>query len=131
FSLVGPERDATAAGLEPDEAAHARGDANRAAAVTAVAERDHARRDRRSGTAARAAGTARRVPRVVRRAVRLRLGRGQEAELGCVRLADRDEAGGPELGIEVAVVIGDVAAVTQHSVPEVIGSGGERAIEVF
>src|SRR5215212_5946947 len=58
-------RDATLARLEPDKAATRRRDADRPAAVTCVGEWHHPRRDRGGGTAARSAGRARRVPRVV------------------------------------------------------------------
>ena len=44
---LGTERDPTTGGLEPEEAARARGDADRSSAVARVADRHHARRHRR------------------------------------------------------------------------------------
>ena len=49
----GRQRDAAARGLEPDEPAAGGRDADRAAAVVAVGDRDHARGDRRGRAAAR------------------------------------------------------------------------------
>ena len=59
---VRAERRAPARRLQPDEAAAARGDADRPAAVVGVRERHDARRDRRRRTAARTAGRAGRGP---------------------------------------------------------------------
>ena len=53
--------------------------------------------DRRRRAAARAAGRAARVPRVARRAVGVRLGRRQRAELGRVGPAEETKPGGAEL----------------------------------
>ena len=59
---VGPERRAGARRLQPDDAAHRRGEADRAAHVVAVRDRHEPGRDRRRRPAARAAGAARRGP---------------------------------------------------------------------
>ena len=70
---VGRHRVAGTRGLEADEpAARGRG-ADRAEAVGRVGHRHHARSDRRRGAAARAAGDARRIPRILRRPVEPRL----------------------------------------------------------
>ena len=55
LAVVGPERDAAARGLEPEQPARAGGDADGAAAVARVAKRHHARRHRGAAAAARAA----------------------------------------------------------------------------
>src|SRR5207244_438473 len=73
--------------------------------VVCVPERHHS-----SGNGARAptrapAGRARPVPRVSSGAEALRLGRRQETELGCVRLADDDRTGFPKATDERAVVV--------------------------
>ncbi len=99
---VSPERtspikrtlgDALAGRLEADEPVLRGGDADRAATVVRVRHRHHAGGDGRRGAAARAAGRVAGVPRVLRRAVGVGLGRRQDAELGHVGLADRDQAG--------------------------------------
>ena len=89
FAVVGSQRHTPARRLEAEQPAHAGGDADRPAAVACVRERDHSRRHRGTGTAARATRAAFEVPRVARRPVGGRLGRGQQPELGRVRLADR------------------------------------------
>ena len=99
----GPSETRPRRRLQPEEPAHARGDADRTAAVARV------RRPAPCPLATAAAvppleppGVARGVPRVVRGPVRLRLGRRHQPELGCVRLADDDEPRGFELLEEVA-----------------------------
>ncbi len=61
--------------FRPDEPAARGGDARRAAAVVGVGDRHHAGGDRGRRAAGRAAGRARRIPRVARRAEPARLGR--------------------------------------------------------
>ena len=97
LAQVGSERRPAARRLQPDEAALARRDADRAAAVVGVRARHHARGDRRRRAAARAAGRVRRVPRIARRPVGVRLGRRQHAELGHVGAPEEDEPRGAEL----------------------------------
>ncbi len=80
-------------GLIPKRPQHGRRDADRAAAVGAVRERQHAGGDRRRGAARRAAGRARRVPRVAARAVQLGLGDAVIPNSGVFDLAEHDEAG--------------------------------------
>ena len=72
--VVGRERDAAALGLDAEQPARGRRDADRAAAVGAQRAGDHAGGHRRGAAAARPARAALRVPRVARRAPRLRLG---------------------------------------------------------
>ena len=56
---------------------------------------------------------------------------GQQSELRAVRLADDHEARGLELGVEVRVVIGDVADLLQQPVAEVVRLVGERPVEIL
>ena len=72
--LVGRQRDAAALGLDAEEPARRRRDADRAAPVGAQRAGDHPGGDRRGAAAARPARAALRVPRIARRAPRLRLG---------------------------------------------------------
>ena len=69
--------------LQPDQAAPAGGNADRPAAVVAVAHRQSARGDQRGGAATGAAGAARRVPGVERGTVDDRGRVDVEGELGC------------------------------------------------
>ena len=110
----GPMRRATAGGLQPDEAAARRGDADRATAVVRVRDGHHAARDRGRGATGRATGRVAELPRVVGRPVRDRLGRRDEAELRRVRAADRHEAGVEVLLREVVGVRRPVARVLQE-----------------
>jgi hypothetical protein len=91
-ALVGPARDAPAAGLQAHEAAARGRDADRAAAVAAVRERHHAGRHRGRGAAGGAPRRALGVPRIAGRPEAPRLGDRQDPELGQVGLADDDEA---------------------------------------
>ena len=92
LAVVGAERHATPRRLEPEQPARAGGDADGAAAVARVRERHHARRHRGRAAAARAAGRAGDVPRVVRGAVRVRFGGREEPELRRVGLARRSRS---------------------------------------
>ena len=105
---VRPAGDAPARRLEADQAAAGGGDADRAAAVIAVGDRQHAGRDRRGRAAGGAAGRAIGVPRVVRRAGVTRLGRRQDPELGQIRGADDHEAGVAQASHHVRAVTGPV-----------------------
>ncbi len=109
-AVVGAERIASARRLEPEHAAARGGDADRPAAVTTVRHRHHAGGDGGRGTAARAARGVLRVPRVAGRPEGARLGRGRDAELRCVGLAENDEPGAPVARHQLAVVVGDVGA---------------------
>ena len=140
-SAVSPERlspvkralgDPLTGGLEADEAVLRGWDADRAAAVVGVRHRHHARGDGCRGATAGAACRMRRVPRVLRRAVRVRLGRRQDAELRHVGLADRDQAGVAEpLGQERVHRRAEVS-VLEHlhaQVERLAGEGGSDVLE--
>ena len=86
-----------AGGLEPDQPALARRDADGAAAVVGVRHRHHARCHRGGRPAGRAAGRVTGIPRVARRGEAPRLGGDRGAELRHVGPAQRHEAGRPEL----------------------------------
>ena len=90
---VGTAGDTPAGRLEAHEAAARCRDADRSAAVVGVRDRDHAARDRGSRSAARPTGRVAELPRVVRGSVGVRLGGGQEPDLGGVGPAEHDEAG--------------------------------------
>jgi hypothetical protein len=79
--------------LETDHPAHARRHPNRASAVVAVGNRNEAAADRRGGTTARTACRPVGVPGVAGRAPRVGFGRGVDAHLRCVALADQHEPG--------------------------------------
>ena len=91
--VLRPPRDATAAGLEADQPAVGGRDADRAATVVGVGDREHAAGDRGGGTAGGAARRAARVPGVAAVAVAVVLGHGDRAELGRVGAPAEDEAG--------------------------------------
>ena len=107
---VGADRDASQAGLQADEPAARRGDADRAAQVAGVGERDHPRGDGGRAPARRATRRELGIPRVPRRAVARVLGDRPHAELGRVRLADDDRAGFAKPAHVRAVVVGDPVA---------------------
>ena len=120
---VGSERRARAGGLQADDAAHRRGEPDRAAHVVAVRDGDHARTRPRPRSAARTAGRTREIPRVVRRAVRERLGGDARRELGRVRLADEHEPGGAKARREPRVVgLGPAAGACSNRMPQWNGS---------
>ena len=131
LAVVGAEGDATPRGLEAEEPARARRDADRTAAVAGVGERHHARRNRGRAATARSSGRPGEVPRIVRGAVGVRLGRRQQPELGCVRLPDDHASRGAESREEVRVVVGDDPEVAEEPVAEVERFAGERAVEVL
>ena len=107
---VGCGRDAVALRLQPDEAAAGGGDAQRAAAVVAVGDRDHAGGDGGAGAARGAARRALRVPGVAGRPVGERLGHRQDPVLGELGGADDHEAGVAQAGDGAVVVGGDLVA---------------------
>ena len=128
---VGHERRAAARRLQAHQTATTRGYANRAATVVRVPDRHDARGDRSRGTAARTAGRAVGVPRVVCWPVRERLGRRHETELRCVRAADAHEA-----GIEITLrervgVVRAPARVAQELAAFVYGIALDGGEEVF
>ena len=98
-------RDAAAARLEADETGARCGDADRAATVVAVGEREHAGGDGRRRAAARPAGRARRVPRVAGDPVTVVLGDRDRPVLGGVRPPGEHEAGPSEGGDDELVVV--------------------------
>ena len=112
-------RDDAERRLESVDATEVGGDADGAAQVAAELEWRHPRRHRGSRTARRAAGGARHVPRVVRRAEQLVVRLAVAGPRGQVRLADDDRAGGPEPGDRRRVLVGDVVAQ--------LGGAGGRA----
>src|SRR5207244_6414395 len=83
-----PERIAAARGLEPEEPAAGRRDADRAPAVVGVSHRDQAGGDSRGRSTARAPGRPAGVPGIARGAEESRLGRRKNPELGRIGLAD-------------------------------------------
>jgi hypothetical protein len=104
WSVSGSSGDAAALGLRAEHPARRGGDADRAAAVRAQRAGDEAGGDRRRAAAARSARAAVAIPRVARGAEGLRLGElGPQRELGHVRLADDDRAGGAQTAHGLAV----------------------------
>ena len=97
---------------EPDARPHADHAAERgrraqaAAEVGAVGQGDHPARERRRAAAGGAACRQREIPRVARRAEDGVDGVGAGRELGCVRLADHDGAGGLETRDDERVLAG-------------------------
>jgi hypothetical protein len=81
-----------ARGLEAEHAAQGRRNADRAAAVAAVGDRDHARGYRSRSPAGRAAGRGRGVPGVAGGRLAQGLGDGRQAEFRRRRLAQRQAA---------------------------------------
>ncbi len=130
-AVVGHQRRAAARRLEPDEAATARGDADRSATVVRVPDRDHPARDRRGRSATRSAGRALRVPGVAARPVRLGFGRGDDAELGGVGAADAHETRVEITLRERVGVIGVVLRVTQELHALVVRIALDPGQEVF
>ena len=78
--------------LQPEEAAKARRNADRTAAIGAEAQRAKARCDRGPGSARRTARRLRLVPRIARRAGQQAVGRTLPAEFGSRGLSDQDGA---------------------------------------
>ena len=128
---VGAEGDAGARRLQADDAALARRDADRPAAVVRMRGRHQAGSDRRRRAAARATRRAARVPGVARRAVGVGLGRRQRAELGRVRLAEEDEARGAEPRGRVGVVRRHEAEALEQAGAHVVGVVGRVGEQVL
>ena len=141
LGVIGADGGAAARGLHAEDAAARGGDADGAAAVSAVSHGRDARRDDRTGAAARATGVVRQRPGVLRRLEGLGLGVRREAELGRVGLAGKDEPSLPVAAYELAVVVGDVvhpearaareadARDGLHEVFHEEGHAGEGALE--
>ena len=89
----GHQRHAAERGLVAIDAAPGRGDADRAAAVGALAERQQPCRHRAGAAAGGAAGVLRQVEGVLRGAVEVVVAGAAEAEDRAVGLADEDRAG--------------------------------------
>ena len=120
-----PERIAAVRGLEPEEPAAGRRDADRAPAVVGVSHRDQAGGDSRGRSTARAPGRPAGVPGIARGAEESRLGRRKNPELGRIGLADHDEAGAPQASRQLAVGFRCVVAVQER------GALGEPDARVF
>ena len=106
-ALVGTARDASTGGLQPDETAARGRDPDRAAAITAVGEREHPGRHRRGRATARAARGPVGVPWVPDRAEAARLRYGKDPELRHARLADDHKARVADSANEEGVVARD------------------------
>jgi len=98
------ERQPAAGGLEADQAVDRGRDADRAAAVVAVRERDGSGRDERGCPGGRGARVALGVPRAADRSEPRVVGGRRETELRQLRLAERDDAHRLEQPGDVAVV---------------------------
>ena len=88
------ERNTTEGGLQANQAAVARRDADRAAHVSALGERHAAGRDGNGRAARRATRIERRVPRIARRTPERAARKARVRKLGRRGLADHDRAGG-------------------------------------
>ncbi len=124
-------RDPGAAGLEPDEAAFARRDTDRSAAVVGVSDGDDAGGDRGGGPTAGSAGGVFEVPGVAGGSVDGGFGGDGRAELGDVGAPDGDEAESPEAAIQVGVVVFAEADGGQGGIALVVGFARHRAAEVL
>ena len=131
FAGLGAQGDASPRGLQAEQAALTGRDPDRPATVAGVADRHHPRGHRRGAPTAGATGAVPGVPRVAGGAVRLGLGGGHQPELGRVGLAHGDEPGRPELGEQVAVVVGDVADLLQQPVPVMERVARRRTVMVL
>ena len=109
--------------LVADDAATGRRDADGATAVGALGDRPDARRERRRGTAARAAGRAGLVQRVARDAEEQVLRRGAGAHLRRVGLADQDGPGPAQARDAGGVGRGHVVGERARAVGRRVGRG--------
>ena len=89
--------------LQTDQPTAPRRDTDRSAPVGRGGDRRHAGRHRRGRAPRRAAGRGLEVPRVPRRPVQEVVGEPSERELGLVRLAHHDRAGGLEASRDQSV----------------------------
>ena len=120
-----------ARGLQAHQPAGAGGDADGAAAVVRVPDRDHAGRHGRGGASARAAGGVAGIPGVARGPVGARLGGGQDAQLGRVRPAHEDESRLAEAAREPGVLLLAPADPLQEAHALVVGVAGGVAGQVL
>ena len=111
---LGSHRDAIALGLDPEQAAERGGDADRAAAVGAQGDADHAGGHGGGRPAARAAGRVVQRPGVARGAEGQGLREREDRQLGHVRLADDDGARFTQRAHDVGVALAR-AAVRQRA----------------
>ena len=123
LAAIGTHRRTAACRFQPEEAAGGGRNADRAAAVAGIGERQNAGGHRRGRAARRTAGGMVEVPGIARRAIEPRLGRAGEAEFGRVGLAEDDEAGLQVAFGQCRVVIGLVAfeqcrAISRHRAVE-------------
>ena len=105
--------------LEADDAAQARGLANRAAGIGAQAKRSFTGRHRRRRAAAGAAGDAFEVPRIASHLKRAILGRRTHGEFVHVRFAKQD-------GIRLLEAGDDVGVVGRYKALEHFAAAGRR-----
>ena len=115
--VSGPNDTRPREGLSPDQAAFARRNPNRAAAVVGVRDRDHPRRNGCRGTAAGTSGRASQIPGIARRTEGLGLGGRDESELRSVGFAETDEPCGFELRGQIGVTGRDKVASRRTSSP--------------
>ena len=124
---VGSQRDARPRRLQADQPALAGGVANRAAAIAAVGEGNHAGRDRCCRSPARAAARMIRIPGTSAWAVGPRFGGGPGAELGNVGAAHHDDTGGRELLHQVRRRLGPIVRIAQEGRPPMMRVAGAIA----
>jgi hypothetical protein len=117
-------RHASAARLEADEPAVGGGDANRAAAVVGVRDREHAGGHRRARAAARATRRARRIPGVAADPIAAVLGRRDHPELGRVGAPAQHEPGALERLDDELAVLADAGRRAARAVRD--GPSGDR-----
>ena len=128
---LGPERDATLAGLEAHEPATRRRDADGTATVAGVGERHHAGGDGCSRAAAGATGRASGVPRVVGGAPRRRFCGGHAAELRAVRAPGDHQPGRFVAADERGVHGSHVADLLQGDVAVTDALTGVRCVQIL
>ena len=101
---------------EPDHAAERRGNPERPAQVRPFGERDHAGDEPSRAAACRAAGAARRIPRVARAAEHLVEGVPTGGELGTVRLPEDHGARVPQPADDQGILGGYVVPIERGAV---------------
>lgn len=123
---LGMARHAAAAGLQPDQAAVGGGDPDRAAAIVAVGDREHATHHRGRCAARGPARGAVGVPRVAAGAEASVLGHRQGAELRRVGPAAEHEAGAQErVDDQLAHLTGGVGGALGAEGHRPTGDGGQ------